>query len=311
MSSKTHLVAGFSSYLIWGFVPVLLKELSAYGDYEIIFYRMVVAALAIALAAPVSKTSRDIITLFRNSRANFFRTVALNLLGGALLAANWLSYVYVVNHVSINAASFAYLILPIATAFLAFFLLRERLTAAKWAGIAISAVSCYLVSHVDLTQVLYIGCITFSYSFYLISQRRNTLLPRKHSLVIQLLFGTLVMSLATPLHSTPAELGGHFFAVIAVLSLFFTVTPQLLNLFALNGMESSQLAFLIYVNPIISFWIGILFYSERLEPVAVTAYSLLAVAVVIFNWDLIVKAWQKTSGAVGRLAPEEIPVERS
>ncbi|NUM79512.1 EamA family transporter [bacterium] len=296
MSSKKHFLAGLSSYVIWGFVPLLFKELSAFDDYEIIFYRVFVAALAMAVVFSMDwKASWNAVAdVFRQSQKDFWIMMTLTLVGGALLMVNWVTYVYVVNHVSIHGAAFAYLILPIATTFLAFFILGEKLNKNKWAGIVLSGISCYLMANVDVNQILYIAAITLSYSFYMITQRRNLYVNRRISLSMQMVAGVLMMLLIDPIKTPVGELDFHFWLFVSLIALFFTITPLLLNLFALNGMESSQLAFLIYVNPIISFVIGVTIYGEELDWLAVTAYSLMAIAIVIFNWELIGHAAKKS-----------------
>ncbi len=190
---------------------------------------------------------------------------------------------------SINAAAFGYLILPITTALLALVILGEKLNSAKWAAVGLSAISCYLMSRVETKDIIYILSIALTYSFYLISQRKNTYLPRRVSVGVQMMVGTLLMLFLDPIHHSPAELGGYFWLIVFIISAVFTVTPLLLNLYALNGMNSSQLAYLIYINPIISFFAGVLMYGEHLEGWSVVAYGLLVVAIFIFNWEWIEK----------------------
>lgn len=309
--SKKHFAAGFLSYVIWGFVPIFFKEISDHDPYEIIFYRIGIAALVIALVLSfdIKKSWSDITSLYNRSAKDFMNMMTLNAIGAVLLVINWITYVYVVNYVSVNAGAFAYLILPIITTFLAFFILNEKMNSFKWAGILLSAVSCYLMAHIDFHQIIYISCVTFSYSFYMITQRRNTYLNRKIALTIQMLIGAIIMLIVNPAATAGSALDLHFWIFITIIAVVFTITPLLLNLFALNGMESSQLAFLIYINPITSFLIGLFVYNEKLDPIAIVAYSLLAASIVIFNWDLIIKIIEKSFGM--KLKPVPIEIESS
>jgi chloramphenicol-sensitive protein RarD len=295
MGSQKHFTAGFLSYLIWGFVPVLLRLVTAYDDFEIILYRILGAALImmIVLGFAGRLHAIELVRLFQRSRRDFATMLVLSVIGGLLLAVNWVAYVYVVNHISINAASFAYLILPIATAFLAYMILKESLTLWRWIGIVISGISCVLMAQIDLTQTLYIAAITFSYAFYLISQRRNTFVSRRLSLGIQMTLGFALMLIFNPAPFAPASLDGYFVVVVGALAAVFTVLPLMLNLYALNGMESSQLAFLIYVNPIVAFLTAVIWYGEVLSWVAAIAYTLMAIAIVIFNWDILGKIFSR------------------
>ena len=53
-------------------------------------------------------------------------TLALTFGGAILLTINWLTFIYVVNHVNVKSASFAYLICPVITAVLGFVLIKEK-----------------------------------------------------------------------------------------------------------------------------------------------------------------------------------------
>ncbi|KAB2880853.1 EamA family transporter [bacterium] len=306
--SKKYFIAGFFSYVIWGFVPIFFKQISAHDPYEIIFYRIWIAAAVITMILSLNfrKSWWDISSLYRRSVRDFISMISLNVIGALLLVTNWIAYVYVINNISVNAGSFAYLILPIVTTFLAFFILKEKLNPFKWAGVILSGISCYLMAHIDIHQIVYIACITFSYSFYMITQKRNTFLNRKTALTLQMIIGALVMLIINPAPAMGSVLNMHFWIFITIIAVVFTITPLLLNLFALNGMESSQLAFLIYINPLVSFLIGIFVYNEKLDPLAVTAYALLAVSIIIFNWDLIVKIIEKSSGIKFKPIPIEV-----
>ncbi|MBL7960644.1 EamA family transporter [bacterium] len=306
--SKKYFIAGFISYVIWGFVPIFFKQISTHDSYEIIFYRIWIAAAVITLILSFNfrKSWSDFSSLYRRSVRDFISMISLNVIGALLLVTNWITYVYVINNISVNAGSFAYLILPIVTTFLAFFILKEKLNASKWTGVILSGISCYLMAHIDIHQILYIACITFSYSFYMITQKQNTLLNRKAALALQMIIGAMVMLIISPTPALGSALDMHFWIFITIIAVVFTITPLLLNLFALNGMESSQLAFLIYINPIVSFLIGVFVYNEKLDPLAVTAYALLAVSIIIFNWDLIMKIIEKSSGIKFKPIPIEI-----
>ena len=51
------------------------------------------------------------------------QTLFLTIFGGFLLIANWFLFIYAINHVSLQSASFAYMICPIVATILAYFIL--------------------------------------------------------------------------------------------------------------------------------------------------------------------------------------------
>ncbi|MCB0278224.1 MAG: EamA family transporter [Calditrichaeota bacterium] len=286
--SLRFLFAGFSSYVIWGFLPVLLRLIDRYDGFTIVLHRTITAMILLLLVTItfLRKLCRSDLRRFLESTKKA-KTIILTVIGSILLVSNWLVYIYVVNKISINAAAFSYFVLPITTAFLAFLILKEQLNRLKIAGILLSSISCVLLANIGLSEVIFVITTTLTYSLYLISQRQNTALHRMTSLLIQLFLASIWMLIFNPNPYQPFSLGPDFWWVITVISLFFTLLPLFLNLYALNGLESAQLSFLVYVSPITSFLIAISFYNEKLSPLTGIAYLLLIVAILCFNWDLL------------------------
>lgn len=287
--NSKYFLSGLFSYVIWGFLPVLLRQFQSYDGMEIIFYRVSIAALLLVslFSFHFSGNQKKIRAIYQTSKKDFFIMLSLTALGGFFLVSNWVAYVYMVNHVSVHGAAVGYLIMPIITALLASFILKEKLSVSRWIAIGFSLVGCYLISHVNIHEVIYILTIACTYSFYLITQRKNTYLPRSINLCLQLVFGAFIMFLTQPFQHRVAELGSHFLFYITITAALFTVLPLILNLYALNKMTSSQLSFLSYVNPILSFIVGMSIYHEKINTVTLTAYSIFAVAIVVFNWEWI------------------------
>src|SRR5690606_24237752 len=92
----------------------------------------------------------------------------INLASAALLALNWFLFIFVMNRVSVNATSLAYLICPVLTTVLAFFILKENLSGKQKLAIAISALSCIVLSIGHFMDLIYSSIIAVSYAFYLI-----------------------------------------------------------------------------------------------------------------------------------------------
>lgn len=290
MQSNTNsFIAGALSYLLWGFLPVMFKNLVSFSNTDIIFYRVCLSSIFISLFFVLTrfKIHITIISLYKKSKMDFWSMIILNLIGAICLVSNWLIYTHVIQKINVHTAAVGYLILPIITAFLALIILKERLSKLQWLAIGLSGISCYLMSNFALNEVLYILIIALSYSFYLITQRRNIHTSRLINLCIQMIMGAGYMLLFIP-HITPVQnLDFSFWFYLSAIAIFFTVTPLLLNMYALNRMNTGALSFLGYINPIISFLLGILIYDEKLGTTEIFAYTLLTISLIIFNWTFI------------------------
>ena len=115
MDSKTpYFVAALGSFIIWGFISFCLHPLHLYNSADILFFRIFFSAGIISLVtfALRSKNFKEQAVIFKNlSSQQKKQTVVLTVLGGILLTANWFFYIYVMNQISIKAASFALIIL--------------------------------------------------------------------------------------------------------------------------------------------------------------------------------------------------------
>jgi chloramphenicol-sensitive protein RarD len=165
--SRYHLAA-FMAFLIWGFFPLPLRMLSSYASGQILFFRVVLSLLLLLLINGVLRLSAVRATwqqYQQAARREQRRVLALTAVGGLLLVGNWLLFIYVINHVSVQAGSFAYLICPIITALLGFFLLHEPLHFKQWLAIGLSALSCVMLGAGDIYTVALSFLVAFTYTF--------------------------------------------------------------------------------------------------------------------------------------------------
>jgi chloramphenicol-sensitive protein RarD len=122
------------------------------------------------------------------------RSLLLTLGGGALLTANWYFFIFAMNHISIKAAAYAYLICPIITTVLAYFFLKEKLKLHQWLAVLLSVVSCGILAFGHWVDLFYSLVVAFSYAFYLITQRKNVHLERFFCVGLSIDFFGLVVN---------------------------------------------------------------------------------------------------------------------
>src|SRR5690242_17852223 len=103
MNNRKHYLAAILAFFIWGFFPLPLKALSGYTSGEILYFRILFSLVTLTVVV-VGFKRRDIaieLTKFKALSLNDRRSTILLTLGGALLLTiNWLTFIYVVNHVN-------------------------------------------------------------------------------------------------------------------------------------------------------------------------------------------------------------------
>ncbi|WP_031529358.1 EamA family transporter [Dyadobacter crusticola] len=286
MKFSKYYLAAFISFVIWGFFSLALKPLAAYASLDILFYRVFLCAVIMAVISFFVrvKVLKENVRLLRALPAKQrFRAVWLTLLGGILLTANWFFFIYVMNHISIKAASFAYLVCPIMTTVIAYFVLSEKLSKWQWVAVGLSIFSCLLLSFNNIADIAYSLIVAGSYALYLVSQRKNIGLDKFLVLTVQILFSALLLLPFYPAYSEGIPTEVSFYALIFVIAVLFTIVPLYLNLYALQGVTSSTMGILLYINPLMNFAIALLYYHENINSIQIIGYSLILVSIVVFN----------------------------
>ncbi|UOQ54513.1 EamA family transporter [Hymenobacter cellulosivorans] len=289
MKLSRHHLAALAAFLIWGFFPIPLRLMAGYSSGQILFFRVLLSLALLLLInltarrATVRATARQ----WRQADTAERRQVAFSTLaGGVLLTSNWLLFIYVVNKVSVQAGSFAYLICPILTALLGFVVLGEKLRFNQWLAISLSAVSCALLGAGAWQNVLLSLIVAFTYAAYLITQRKLQGYDRLVLLTVQLLLAALVILPAARLLGADPAAGiqdSYLLLMATVLSVGFTVIPLFLNLFALNVLPSGTVGILMYLNPLVSFALAFLYFGEQATLKQGVAYGVILLSVVLYN----------------------------
>ena len=298
MRFNKYYFAAFSAFFIWGFFSLALKPLHSYASLDILFYRVFFSVVLMVFINVAFR--RDLMMQnwihFRALPAKQKQSVVmLTLGGGVFLSSNWFVFIYVMNHVSVKAASLAYMICPIVTTVLAFFILKEKLSKWQWFAILISVFSCILLSISHFEDIFYSLITAITYALYLVSQRKNTELDKFIVLTIQLIFTAIILIPFYPNYSGDLPTESLFYSYLLIIVVFFTIIPLFLNLYALKGINSSAVGIMIYINPIIGLLLALLYYHEQVSVLQLFAYLLIIISIVIFNEKLIFSRKSETN----------------
>lgn len=286
MQINKYFVAALTAFFIWGFFSLALKPLHDYASLDILFYRVFYATvllLIINLFFRKDKLKKDVAFFNAFEVKEKKKTIFLTILGGFLLVVNWFLFMYCVNHVSIQSASFAYLICPIITTVLAYFILKEQLSGWQWVAVSLFVVSCVILSYGHVKDLMYSLVIATSFALYLISQRKNNQFDRFVVLTVQLTIASIVLLPFYPFYKAVTPTSFLFWGLMTLIVLLFTIIPLFLNLFALKGVNSATVGVLMYTNPLINFLLALFYFKEEINSPQIIAYSLILVAIILFN----------------------------
>lgn len=287
-----HLFAILSAGALWGFMVFPLRALQLYTAYQILTWRIVIAFFMVWLIVLLFKR-QIIINNFLTIKAlnNNYRNkiLLLILFSGVLITLNWLIFIYVINHINLKAAAFAYLLCPLITALGGNLLLKEPLSKTKYIALAIAFVSIIGLATGSLAEILWSFSIAITYALFLLIQKVIQQIDKLVMLGLQLFIALILLLPFYFLQPQVIPSVISFWGYVSVISLFFTIVPLLLSLYALEGLPSSTIGIAIYINPIISFSIATLYYHEQINGQQLVFYALLFLAVILFNRNILLQ----------------------
>jgi len=293
MQLNKYFFSALSSFFIWGFFSLALKPLHNYSSLDILFYRVFYATtllLGINLFFRKEKLKNDLGVFKSFEKSEKQKTILLTILGGFLLTFNWFLFMYCVNHVSLQSASFAYLICPIITTILAFFILKEQLSKWQWFSVLLCVISCGILSYGHVTELIYSLVIAISFALYLISQRKNNQFDRFVVLTVQMVIASSVLLPFYPFYKGETPTASLFWGLMTLIVVLFTIIPLFLNLYALKGMNSSSVGIVMYTNPMPIFLFALFYFKEVINLSQALAYLLILVSIMLFNEKLLFKS---------------------
>lgn len=289
MNSK-YFVAAIFAYIIWGFFSLPLRALSHFPAFDILSYRIIIALVVMLfvtlfLRSKILKRNyKEFVSFSKKEKTNI---LIVNALSGLIFASNWFLFIYVMNNVSVNATSLAYLICPIMTVVFAFLILKEKVSKLQWVAVLLCVISCLMMSVGHLTELFYSIIIALSYAFYPILQKKNQALDRFIILTVQVFFAVLFLLPFFPNYVSTTEKTFFFYEVVVLITIVFTILPMYLTIYALKHLNSSVMGILMYINPILTFLLAILYFNEKLSLIQGISYTLILFSVILFNSKVI------------------------
>jgi chloramphenicol-sensitive protein RarD len=207
-----------------------------------------------------------------------------------LLAINWFTYIWGVNHGFIVETSLGYFINPLVNVVLGVFFLRERLRAGQWAAVAMAA-SGVLYLTISYGALPWIA-LTLAFSFGLYGFLRKTArLDSLEGLSMEtgLLFLPALGYLLYLEAAGQASFGHAGLVPTLLLALAGVATAVPLLFFAIGArlIPLSLLGILQYLAPTIQFLLGVLVYDEPFTLERLVGFGLVWSALLIYTIESI------------------------
>lgn len=276
---RRGLIHGFLAYASWGLMPVYFSLLGGVSPIEIVAHRILWSLGLILLVLLVRQELSQFVSALTTPR--LFGPLATSAM---VIAANWLVYIWAVNHDQILAASLGYFLNPIVNVLLGVTLLRERLKGIQWLAVGLAAAGVAILA-AGAPQMLGISlALAMSFALYGLI-RKLTPVSSLTGLGIETLMLTVpAMGALFWVHHSGGLAFGDAPGTTAVLAASGIITSVPLLLFASGArrLPLVTLGLLQYIAPTIQFLLGTLAYGERLSPERWISFGLIWTGLAIF-----------------------------
>lgn len=279
------------AYLLWGILPLYLILVASVPPVEFVAWRIVwTLPLCLAIAA-VRRQLGEIATALRDPRVLAWLTAS-----AALIAINWLVYIWAIQTGEVFAASLGYYINPLVNVLLGTVLLGERLTRRQWLAVGLATLGIAMLLGGALTTLWISITLALSFGTYGLVRKRVSVgaLP---GLTVESII-LLVPALATVGWFAASPAGSAFgqdAGLSAAIAFGGVVTAIPLWMFAVAArrMDYSVLGFIQFLAPTIVFILGLTVFGEPLHPAELASFVVIWGAIAVFVWDL----WSRRGAA--------------
>tara|TARA_R110002051_G_scaffold10094_3_gene38291 strand:- start:1082 stop:2041 length:960 start_codon:yes stop_codon:yes gene_type:complete len=282
-TTRRGIITALIAFFIWGAFPLYFKQLSDYNATEIIGHRIVWTFTCLLIVLVVTKRWQWIDTLKKNPR-----WIAYSFISGIIIAINWLTYVWAVNHDQILEASLGYFIGPLVGVGLSMILFKERLRTLQWVAIGFALLSV-VIQVVMIGSLPWISLIlAFSFSTYGTIQRQTPLTAVDAMFVETAMLLPIFLAWFWQSDVVSSDIGFWFTPSIWLLMLAgpITLIPLLMFNKSTKLVAYSILSFMNYLTPTFIFFLAVFYYNEPFDLHRLAVFGLIWLGLLLFSIDL-------------------------
>ena len=277
------LVYAALAYVIWGLFPIYFHALARIDAFEIVMHRSLWSFVFVWAALVALRRLEWVPGVVRRPRL-----IAQFMLSALFLSANWLLYVWSVNHGHVVEASLGYFVTPLVNVLLGTWVLKERPRRLQWLAVGVAACGVlWLTATLGRPPWIALGLAASFGTYGLL--RKTAPLGALEGLAVETAVMAPVALVALAVMSAPR--GGLFAGMDGATAgwLLFagplTAIPLLLFAAGARRVTMATLGTLQYLSPSIQFLLGVTFFGEPLQDTRLAGFVVIWSALVIYSAD--------------------------
>lgn len=279
---RAGIALAIGSYGIWGVLPVYFHILTGVPALQVLAHRVV---WSVVLLVPIVLVLRRGRAIFAAARG---RTLLYLVASAALIAVNWLVYIWAVQHGHVLEASLGYFINPLVSVALGIFVLGERLRRLQGVAIGFAGIGVVILAVSGGGAIGISIALALSFAFYGLV-RKVAAIDALGGLTVETLLLT-PLAAGWLLHAAQAGTTGFgqstTLDALILAAGVITATPLLMFAAATRRLPLSMMGLLQYIAPTLQFCVA-LALGEPLHLVHLITFALIWTGCALFTWDSV------------------------
>lgn len=279
---------------IWGFIPVYFKAVAEVPLLELLAHRTLWSMMFVAATIIIADRHNAVRALLWNPRllVKMFGTAAI-------LAVNWLIFIWAIANGQVLQSSLGYYINPLVNVLLGYFFLNERLNGLQMGAVALAAVGI-AIPVVGLGEFPWIA-LSLAGTFGMYGLLRKT---ADIDAVTGLFIETVLLAPVALVFLVYWNVaGGAVFTerglgldALIVASGVATALPLILFTQAAQRLRLGTVGFFQYLAPTCHFALAVFVYGEDFTPHHLATFALIWTAIAIYTTDTVRRSKKRRLG---------------
>ncbi|MGV2872299.1 EamA family transporter RarD [Colwellia sp. E150_009] len=283
LSAHSGIFNALGAYVMWGIAPLYFKLLIDIGSGEILMHRIIWSSIFLLLLVLLTKKWPVFVQLCQQPK------IVLKLtLSAAVLAANWLIFIWAINNNHLLDASLGYFINPLFNVALGMLIFSERLRRNQKIAVMLAALGVFIQLFTVGSLPIVSLALASSFAVYGVLRKKMQI-----DSFVGLLTESLIMLPVALIYwlyflespTANLTLNSQTLNITLVMAGIVTTAPLLCFTAAAKRLALSSLGFFQYIGPSIMFLLATLYYKESIQAAEFVTFIFIWLALLLYSLD--------------------------
>jgi len=278
------------AYLAWGLLPLYWNVFATMGSLEILAHRIIWSFVFVGLLLLVARRWRQM----REAMAGAKGKIVM-ILCSLLICANWLIYIWAVNHGKVMETSLGYYMNPLLSVLFGVVFLKERLKLGQWVALGLAAAGVLYITF-QYGEFPWVAIsLALSFALYGLTKKQlqvDSLSGVAWETLLVVPISLLYLSYLQSNGTATAWAMDSWQIVLLMLAGVVTALPLLWFAAATKYLPLSTIGFIQYLSPTISLLSAVFLFGEAFTTTHLISFSLIWAALVVYTISSLRKKTQ-------------------